>query len=144
MIDVARVAAVAGTTQSGPEPPSITNKDVWAQFKIDIAGKEVQTAETYSHSWVANQFGHVCLGIILGSALGVLLGTDFSTVFRWLGGPSSWRLAFPWDIVAGSVLAAIGVSWWEWRAYQVATMDATGHFPLGRKLLRDNAVVAAA
>jgi hypothetical protein len=61
MYDLARGGAVVEATRGGPAPPDITHKDIWAQFKIDIAGKEVQTAETYSHSWIANQFGHVCL-----------------------------------------------------------------------------------
>jgi hypothetical protein len=144
-MDMARgPAAVVDTTHGGPAPPTITNKDIWTQFKIDIAGKEVQSAETYSHSWLANQFGHVCLGILLASLLGVAAGTGLATVGSWLGLPPSWHFAAPWDLVVGSVLAALGVSWWEWRAYRLAAQSATGSFPLDRPLLRDNAVVAAA
>src|SRR5690349_10063686 len=144
MLDVHRVMAEVETTHSGPEAPEITNKDIWTQFKIDIAGKEVQTAETYSHSWLANQFGHICLGIVLGSGLSVVLGSGLSAVLPPLRLPFSLYLRFPWDTVVGSVLAAIGVAWWEWRAYRIAVTQATGQFPLGRKLLRDNAVIAAA
>jgi hypothetical protein len=144
MFDVDRTVAVVDTTRSGPEPPNITKKDIWAQFKIDIMGKEVQTAETYSHSWIANQFGHVCLGIVLASLLGVALGGGLSVVCSWLRLPSSWHLPALWDHVVGSVLVAIGVAWWEWRAYRNAVRNATGQFPTDRKLLRDNAVIAAA
>jgi hypothetical protein len=128
-----------------PQAPLVTTHDIWAQFKIDIAGKEVQTAETYSHSWIANQFGHVCLGIIVGSALGIIFGGGASAVCAWLRLPNTWHLPLPWDSVAGSVIAAILVSWWEWSAFRKAVKEADGHqFPLDRKLLRDNAVVAAA
>src|SRR5262245_8022069 len=82
--DVDHMVAPRYSRENGPQPPKLTTKDIWAQFKIDIAGKEVQTAETYSHSWVANQFGHVCLGMILASALGVVLGNGLSVVFPWL------------------------------------------------------------
>ena len=143
MLNVARAAAVVDT-HGGPKPPIITNKDIWAQFKIDIAGKEVQSAETYSHSWVANQFGHVCLGILLASLLGVAAGPGLAAVGSWLGLPPSWHFPSPWDLVAGSVLAAVGVSWWEWRAYRLVAKNAKGLFPLDRPLLRANALVAAA
>jgi hypothetical protein len=142
MSNVARLAAVTDT-HGGPEPPIVTNKDIWTQFKIDIAGKEVQSAETYSHSWLANQFGHICLGILLASLLGVAAGPAFATVGFWLGLPPSWHIPSPWDLIAGSVLAAVGVSCWEWRAYRLAAKNATGMFPLDRPLLRDNAVIAA-
>jgi hypothetical protein len=136
MSDVARSGGV-DPTQSGPEAPNITKKDIWAQFWVDIKGKEVQSVETYSHSWVANQLGHVCLGILLVSLLGVALGAAGS----WF---NLWYLRAPWNVVAGSFLTAIGVSIWEWWAYRIAEKNATGRFPLDRRLLRDNAVIAAA
>ncbi len=135
------VDSTAAPTGTGPRRPMVTKKDIWDQVKIDIAGKEVQTAETYSHSWLANQFGHVCLGMLLGSALGVALGSGLSVVLSWLRLPA-WRLPFPWDIVAGSVLAVIGAGLWEWWAYRSAVKHATGQFDRGDKLLRDNALVA--
>jgi hypothetical protein len=131
---------------TGPRRPLVTKKDIWAQFKIDIGGKEVQSAETTSHSWIANQFGHVCLGIILASALSVLLGSGLRLVeswsARWLGVSFSWSLPSPCDNIVGSMLAAIVVAVWEWQAYRIATRGATGRFPLGRNLLRDNAFIA--
>jgi hypothetical protein len=144
MSDLALGVAVVEAAPGGPAPPAITNKDIWAQFKIDIAGKEVQTAETYSHSWIANQFGHVCLGIILGAILAVAAGDGISTVFAWFRLPFRLNLPFPWDVVTGSVIAAIVFCLWEWRAYKSAMKNANGQFPPDRKLLRDNAVTAAA
>jgi hypothetical protein len=129
---------------NGPEPPVITKKDIWKQFRIDIAGKEVQTAETYSHSWVANQFGHVCLGIILASLLSVSLGSGLLLVVDWFNLPASWTIAFPWYDVVGSALAALVVAAWEWRAYSVAVRSTAGVFPLDRRLLRHNALTATA
>lgn len=127
---------------SGPQPPIVTNKDIRKQFWLDIAGKEVQTAETYSHSWIANQFGHVCLGLILASLLSVTLGSGLSLMVDWFDLPTSWKLSFPWYDVAGSVLAIVGVAAWEWRAYLIAKSGAAGRFPLDRKLLRENAETA--
>src|SRR5262245_32799554 len=116
---------------AAPEPPAITVKDIGRQFWIDIAGKEVQIAESSSHSWVANQFGHVCLGILLASGVGILL--------------ASLKVPFPWAGIVGCAITAVGASVWEWLAYRKAVKDAAGHqFPLGEKLLRKNAIDAAA
>jgi hypothetical protein len=35
------------------------------QFKADVYGKEVQSAATYSYMWMADQMGHVCVGILV-------------------------------------------------------------------------------
>jgi hypothetical protein len=126
---VSTVAPRAG----GPTRPTVTTKQIRTQFKIDIKGKEVHTAETSSHSWIANQFGHVCLGILLASVLGLLLRVPFL-----------WRLPFPWDYLGGALLATILVVWWEWKAYHEEVKSATEKSLLDRKLLRDNAVIAAA
>ncbi len=48
----------------GPKPPKISFEDLLRQLRADANGKEVQTAATYSHTWLANQFGHVCIGIL--------------------------------------------------------------------------------
>jgi hypothetical protein len=129
MNDMHQTVAELETTHGGPEAPNITNKHIWAQFKLDIAGKEVQIAETYSHSWVANQFGHVCLGILLAGLFGIVLGSGLSA---------------PWETVVGCLLASLIAAAYEWRAFRIAVANATGQFPLGRKLLRDNALIATA
>ncbi len=127
------VASTVAPRAGGPTRPTVTTKQIWTQFKIDIKGKEVHTAETSSHSWVANQFGHVCLGILLASGLGLVLRLPY------FGG-----LTFPWDYVVGALLATIGVALWEWHAYRCEVKSANTKFLLDRKLLRDNAVIAAA
>ena len=122
---------VDGVQVAAPQAPAITFKDIGRQFWIDIAGKEVQIAESSSHSWVANQFGHVCLGILLASGAGILL--------------AAFKVPFPWNSVVGCAIAAIGVIVWEFLAYRKAVKDAIGHqFPLGKELLLKNAIDAAA
>jgi hypothetical protein len=48
----------------GPTPPNLTAMDLLRQFWADAYGKEVQTAATYSYTWLADQFGHLCIGIL--------------------------------------------------------------------------------
>jgi hypothetical protein len=50
------------TAAGGPTPPKLTSKDLLQQFWADAYGKEVQSAATYSYMWLADQFGHVCIG----------------------------------------------------------------------------------
>ena len=66
----------------GPSAPILTTKDLLHQFWADAYGKEVQTAATYSYTWLADQFGHICLGIIFNFIAttisgGVLVGTRY-------------------------------------------------------------------
>jgi hypothetical protein len=61
----------------------------------------------------------------------------------FFGLPYFGGLPFPWNYVVGSLLATIGVAYWEWRAYRKEIKSATTKFLLDRKLLRDNAVIAA-
>jgi putative flippase GtrA len=135
---MAKTAAVAQPTAfeepSGrvPTAPDVPKSFLLVQFWRDIFGKEVQSAATYSYLWMADQMGHVALGIILQFALTFVLQYFFGL----------------WDALA-SGLALLGisgvVSFWEYRAYSVAAADADkGIFPLDRTLLRDNAVIAAA
>lgn len=131
MMNVNAAPAPVETRVTDPQPPNLTKDDIRAQFWLDINGKEVQTAETYSHSWIANQFGHVCLGIFLGGLLGFVSESVLDVV-----------LPFPWDFLTGSLIAVVPVAFWEWRAYQRSVEQATCHFPVDRKLLRDNAKVA--
>src|SRR5215210_1330494 len=132
---MATVVTTSVRSGGGPKSPSITRADIWAQFKIDIAGKEVQSAETTSHSWLANQFGHVAVGILLGNGLSVALERGWPLVF-------GWELPIPWDTFAGYLLATFGVAAWEWRAYRKEVREAAGGFTLDRRLLRSNAITA--
>lgn len=135
---MAKTAAVAKPTAfeepSGcaPTPPNVPTSFLLEQFWRDIFGKEVQSAATYSYLWMADQMGHVALGIILQFAL--------TFVFQYGFGLSD-------ALASGVALLGISavVSFWEYRAYSVAAADAeAGIFPLDRTLLRDNAVIAAA
>lgn len=122
-----------GGASVGPNPPTVTREDLLKQFKADIYGKEVQDATTYSYVWMADQMGHVCLGIIINFAL--TLGSRYA--LPCLGLPATW------DNWGGLALGALVVSVWEVSAFRNAVRGATGLFPLDRKLLRDNAVIAA-
>src|SRR5262245_56910712 len=118
----------------GPRPPKLTLGDLHRQFWADIYGKEVQDATTYSYVWMADQMGHVCLGIIIN--FGLTLAARY--VLPWLGYSASH------DEVAGLVIGSVVVSVWEFSAFRNAVRGATGLFPLDRKLLRENAITAAA
>src|SRR6266567_3929047 len=48
-----------------PRSPHITYRELFQQFRADVYGKEVQSAATYSYMWMADQMGHVCLGIVV-------------------------------------------------------------------------------
>jgi hypothetical protein len=48
----------------GPTAPRLGTKDLAKQFWADAYGKEVQTAATYSYTWLADQFGHLAIGIV--------------------------------------------------------------------------------
>src|SRR5438105_2610333 len=40
-------------------------KHIWWQFRKDVFDKEVQSAATYSYLWLADQMGHIGVGILL-------------------------------------------------------------------------------
>ena len=85
------------------------------QFWADVFGKEVQDATTYSYTWLADQVGHVCLGLLINFVLTMiakLLG--FSGVVA--------------DLIG--MVSAIGVtSCWEFRAYRNSVSQGHGLIP---------------
>jgi len=114
-----------------PQKPILTTCDLVQQFWRDIYGKEVQSAATYSYTWMADQMGHVCIGIVLDFAFTVI-------AYRLLSAGADWYQA------VGFLLSALVVSYWEYRAYSTdAAKGSDGPFPLDTRLLRDNAVIAA-
>jgi hypothetical protein len=120
---------------AGPTAPEITSKELLHQFWADAYGKEVQTAATYSYTWLADQFGHICIGIIVN-----FFATTVSGLFIARG----WHdLKYDTGIWPGLFLAIAGAAVWEWNAYRSAVKQATGRFPLDTRLLRDNAIIAA-
>ena len=121
---------MAGPTDSAPKAPSIGIKDLAWQFYHDIFGKEVQDASTYSYVWLADQMGHICIGIVLTALVGALLHLLAGNVF--IAGP----VAF--------VLTSAGVAVWEYLAFTAGVKKATGRFPLDQALLLQNAIIATA
>lgn len=114
-----------------PCSPQITYAELWKQFKADVYGKEVQSAATYSYMWMADQMGHVCVGILVN------LPTTYLARYLWQ--------RFGWQnyAEAGGLFAAIAiVAAWELSTFLSSERSTTGLFPLGRKLLRDNAIIA--
>lgn len=125
-------------TPGQPQAPAITLTMLVRQFWADIFGKEVQSAATYSYLWMADQMGHVCIGLVLDFALTLLAGV----VIEWLGGPARQVVEWP-SQGFGVVVTTAVVCYWEWRAFQASVAGATGRFPLDRDTLRRNAIVAA-
>ncbi|HYC14719.1 MAG TPA: hypothetical protein VEC75_10740, partial [Stellaceae bacterium] len=115
---------------AAPKAPDITIKDLALQAYRDIFGKEVQDATTYSYVWLADQMGHICIGIVLTALIGALLHIVAGSIY--IAGP----IAF--------VLTAAGVAGWEYLAFTAAVKKATGRFPLDQKLLLENAIIATA
>ena len=116
-----------------PLPPKISLRLLLEQFWADVYGKEVQSAATYSYTWLADQVGHICLGILLDFGFTVIT----YRLSAWLGWP-----ALSAEFL-GFFLTMAAVSYWEYRAYRSDVERATGPFPLDRKLLRKNAIIAA-
>ncbi|MCA8927393.1 MAG: hypothetical protein KDC18_04935 [Alphaproteobacteria bacterium] len=115
-----------------PTAPNVPGSFLLVQFWRDIFGKEVQSAATYSYLWMADQMGHVALGIILQFTLTFLLQHVLGVAEAWASG------------IALVGISAV-VSFWEYRAYSASAAKAQGNtFPLDKTLLRDNAVIASA
>src|SRR5690349_17125265 len=114
-----------------PQSPHISYRQLWEQFKADVYGKEVQSAATYSYMWMADQMGHVCVGILVNQILTV--------VARWLWEKLGWH---GFAEVAGLIGTIAVAAAWEAKTVYTAKHDAKALFPLGRKLLRDNAIIA--
>jgi len=111
------------STAASAEPmaPDIRDRDLFCQFMTDIQGKEVQSAATYSYMWIADQFGHVGIALLLYFLLGRVFGLG-----TWM----------PWLIVS------IAVALWELRAYRIAIEQSTWPQMLDEPTLRRNAIIA--
>ncbi|MEJ1297274.1 MAG: hypothetical protein RPU64_08140 [Candidatus Sedimenticola sp. (ex Thyasira tokunagai)] len=115
-----------------PTPPVITTDQVIRQFKMDIYGKEVQSAATYSYLWIAAQVGHIGVGIMV------------QFLFYCISYYLLPRLNFSPDFanLSGLALIVSAVAFWEWSTYRSAIKRHTGSFKLNRKGLRNNALTA--
>jgi hypothetical protein len=138
----------------GLSAPNLTVPNLWQQFRTDAYGKEVQTAATYSYTWLADQFGHICIGIVVNYPATLVAGWAIRTIVpalrfiqRLLFGQEAFlgvtlpEITFG-ALAGGWVITVIGVALWELSAYLSSVKNATGAFPLGTELLRDNAIVA--
>jgi hypothetical protein len=112
----------------------LTISDLARQFWVDIFGKEVQSASTYSYTWMADQAGHLCIGILADFLATLLAG------WALYGFGASYRQG-DWE---GMLVTVAAVSLWELSAYSSSRKDATGVFPLDKKTLRENAIIATA
>src|SRR5215831_6377774 len=105
------------------ERPHVTFKEIRQQVWNDLATKEVQTSPTYSYQWIADQVGHMAIGMAV-----VLL---------------FWPFGGTWPII-GFITLVIGASLvelWDYRqacAKIVLPFNATRD----RKDLRQNASIA--
>jgi hypothetical protein len=135
MTDDASTARLSLLSRSNhhPRSPHISYGELLKQFKADVYGKEVQSAATYSYMWMADQMGHVCLGILVNQI------ATFGARQLW---PYFGLHRFA--EAAGLVIAIAIVAAWEASTFFSSERSATGLFPLGRKLLRDNAIIATA
>ncbi len=117
-----------------PVAPSITAALLLRQVWRDANGKEVQIAATYSYLWLADQFGHVGLGLML-----CLIATKIAAVVAHVASASGTE---QW---VGFLVTAVGVCLWEYRAYHDATapLPVPGPFEADEPMIRRNAVVAA-
>jgi hypothetical protein len=112
-----------------PVKVSVPLKDVLAQVSRDLFDKEVASAATYSYLWIADQMGHIGLGLVI-----VFAASWLTAAFNWPTTPASWLPLW---------IGAIAVSIWEYRAYVTYAALTTGLFPSGKLLLARNAVIAA-
>jgi len=121
----------------GPTAPNLTSRDLWRQVWADAYGKEVQTAATYSYTWLADQFGHICIGIICD-----FIATPVSGVVMVVAGVAP-ALEYDTGLWPGLLIAVAAAAIWETCAYFSSVRHATGAFPLDTTLLRANAIIAA-
>jgi hypothetical protein len=91
----------------GPSAPNLTVKNLGQQFWADAYGKEVQTAATYSYTWLADQFGHIAIGIVTDFLATMAAGWVIVLIsFLATGWP---LISFVATLIAGLVIALISL-----------------------------------
>src|SRR5262249_24978674 len=103
--------------------PDITFKQIGTQVWNDLATKEVQTSPTYSYQWMADQAGHMAIGMAV-----VLL---------------TWPFGGIWPVI-GFIVVVIGASLLELLDYRQACRKIGLPFNAtrDREDLRENASIA--
>jgi len=112
-----------------PERPVITAADIRHQIKVDLIDKEVQSAATYSYLWMADQMGHIGIGLLV-AAVATALVSIFGSLAIW------WH----W-LVAAVVLGAIPALK-EVKDFAKFNVGANKYFAVDRPLLIRNARTA--
>jgi len=74
----------------GLAPPNLGFAQLLKQFWLDMYGKEVQSAATYSYMWLADQGGHIFLGLVIDFGATLLVGY---VLLSTLGAAWPWALA---------------------------------------------------
>lgn len=112
-----------------PAAPVITSADILQQIKADLIDKEVQSAATYSYLWMADQMGHIGIGLLVAAAVSALVSIFGSLTVWW-----HW-------LVAAALLGAVPVvkEIKDFRKFDVA---ANPYFAVDRPLLVRNASTA--
>ncbi len=112
-----------------PGPPVIEAADIRHQIKVDLIDKEVQSAATYSYLWMADQMGHIGIGLLVAAGVTAVVSV-FGTLSVW------WH----W-LIAAAVLGAIPVAKeaWDFRKFDAA---ANRYFKVDKSLLIRNATTA--
>lgn len=112
-----------------PEPPEIKPADVLRQIKVDLIDKEVQSAATYSYLWLADQMGHVGIGLLIAAVVSAAV-----SIFGSLTNECHW-------LIAAAALGALPVAKeaWDFRKFDAG---ANPYFAVDRLLLAGNAATA--
>src|SRR5215813_2726934 len=126
------MALASDADACAPRAPCVTWGTLVKQFGADVYGKVVQDAATYSYMWMADQAGHIFVGVLVQCLTLLALKFLRFVLTDWLSVPVPDDLAsfvYAWGSV---LLAATVVSLWEASAFRTAVSDATGLFPLDR------------
>lgn len=116
-------ASAHRTVPGRPTRPYITVKNILWQVRSDIATKEVQTSPTYSYQWMADQVGHMAVGMAV-----VLLFWPFGGIWPVIG--------FTAVVIGASLLEL-----WDYRQ-ACAKIKLPFNATCDRKDLRQNASIA--
>lgn len=120
--------------------PKFNWRDILHQIYLDLVDKEVQSAATYSYLWLADQAGHVCIGIVCHFIIYFLLSFVISSII-----PATYSGGEITHITIGIVtlcICCIIFVLFELKAYSSVKKRATGLFPLNRRGLKLNALTA--
>jgi IstB-like ATP binding protein len=118
-----------------PLPPHVSPRELLNQFVQDVHGKEVQIAATYSYMWLADQVGHICVGIVFTFLFNFIIIVFLLYCYGWIGDWGHHLIAF-------GLTSAVAAGW-EYRSYKCAVRNCVGPFPPDRTLLAKNAATAA-